>query len=44
MLLPPSEQLIIPLVGMVIDGQVTNKKHIKMFALCIQIFSQGSLR
>ena len=42
-LLPPSEQLIIPLVGAVSDGQVTNKKHIKTFALCVQILSHSSL-
>ena len=42
-LVPPSEQLIIPLVGLVSDGQVTNKKYIKTFALCIQILSHSSL-
>ena len=36
-LLPPSKQLIIPLLGRVSEGQVTNKKHIKTFALCVQI-------
>ena len=33
-LLPPSEQLIIPLLGLVSGGQVTNKKQIKTLTLC----------
>ena len=40
-LLPPSEQLIIPLVGRVNDEQDTNKKHVKTFALCVQILSHS---
>ena len=40
---PPSEQLIIPLVGEVSDGQVTNKKYIKTFVLCKQILLHSSL-
>ena len=42
-LLLPSEQLIIPLVGLVSDGQVTNIKHIKHLLLSIQILLHGSL-
>ena len=41
-LLHPSEQLIIPLVGAVSDEH-TNKKTHKTFVLCIQILSHSSL-